>query len=112
VKIDSMPFGASIRPDLISEKMHRNVLASERHATARSPYKGLDEYWRSFYSLFPRSHGRVQFSQPAFNDSMDEALLYWEVRRADLDGGGEYLLLTRAAPNRWKIVFVIRLWVW
>jgi hypothetical protein len=66
--------------------------------------------WNAFYKTYPGSNGYVRLTQVAFDDSLTQALVYWEVVRGYVSGTGEYIFL-RKFPFGWQIQFRLPNWV-
>jgi hypothetical protein len=71
--------------------------------------RGLADYWEQFYTTYPGSNGDVGRSQVAFNDSLTQAMTYWEHHYGDLGATGQYLFLEKKR-HEWVVVFSFPLW--
>jgi hypothetical protein len=77
---------------------------------------GAEAIWRRFYAAHPGSAGFVVFSQPAFDDTGDRALVLMDHSYGSLGGEGRLILLerNRAAGGEaayWRVATTWRLWI-
>jgi hypothetical protein len=77
---------------------------------------GAEGIWRRFYAAHPGSAGFVVFSQPAFDDTGDRALVLMDHSYGSLGGEGRLILLERdrAAGGEaayWRVATTWRLWI-
>jgi hypothetical protein len=66
--------------------------------------------WSEFLQRYPATRGRAVFSRVAFNDSFDQAMLYWEVYRNLLDAEGSFVFLHKVNGRR-QVVCRLQKWV-
>jgi hypothetical protein len=65
--------------------------------------------WSEFRQRYPASRGLAVVSRVAFNDSLNQSMLYWEVYRDVLDAEGGFIFL-RKVNGRWQVVYRLRKW--
>ena len=64
--------------------------------------------WQDFHAKFPDSYGLIIFSRVGFNQSGEQALVYYE-HHTEVDTGGFYCLLSYK-DKRWVMSSSFRLW--
>lgn len=70
----------------------------------------LEEDWKTFYRMYPRSNGYMRFSRVGFNVAGDEAFLSTAWMCGSLCSEGRYILL-RKKNGQWKIETSELTWV-
>jgi hypothetical protein len=69
-----------------------------------------DNEWTTFYRLFPKSNGIINFSRAGFNSRHNQAVLYITHTRGGLDGVGLYILLHKL-KGKWRIQQKAIVWI-
>ena len=108
--LDSSLFSSSIRPIVVSPVVERRAFSGTPTQKPKGQL-GLCEAWSGFYQRYPRSHGTVALSRVAFDDSLSQALVYWEYLRGPLAGAGEFVILARHPRRGWIVIFRHETWV-
>ena len=62
----------------------------------------LDEEWKTFYRLYPRSNGYLRLSRVGFNKDRNEALVETAWMRGERYGEGKYFLLSKVG-GKWRV---------
>lgn len=72
-------------------------------------YGDHEDKWDRFYELYPNSAGHASFSRVGFNASLDQALVYTEIRWCGECGSGDYHLFSKK-NGEWKEVASVMAW--
>jgi hypothetical protein len=71
---------------------------------------GTLQNWPLFYKRYPHTRGLAQLSRVAFNNTRNQAVVYWEREREPLIGYGEIVFFARQA-HAWTIVTRRIIWI-
>jgi hypothetical protein len=71
---------------------------------------GALQNWPLFYKRYPHTRGLAQLSRVAFNNTRNQAVVYWEREREPLIGYGEIVFFARQA-HAWIIVTRRIVWI-
>ena len=69
----------------------------------------LEEDWKTFYRIYPRSNGYMRFSRVGFNRAGDEAFLSTAWMCGSLCGEGHYILV-RKKNGIWRVESSVIYW--
>lgn len=88
----------------------RFVTSPERERLFQQVEDEPSSAWAVFYSVFENSHGFFSLTQPAYNESGTEALVYLEWQGGELAASGRLIRLKRRG-SQWRVVNSKTLWI-
>lgn len=93
-------FDVSVKQNFISEEETEKIFGTDN----------VIDGWRSFYKNFPKSSGKINFSNVGFNAQLTQAIVYVSHGCGGLCGSGDYYLLEKK-NGKWEIAEEAGAWV-
>jgi hypothetical protein len=73
-------------------------------------FSSKEDGWRIFHKIYPNAIGILTVSRVGFNKRSDQAIMYLDFVKGELNAVGRYILLDKV-NSKWRIRKILEVWV-